>query len=369
MMRPALRCCACSLLALAAFAQPAPPDPATVMKTLDRQLAPLGITWLHSADPRTQAWGAYTALRYHLTEAIPDLLAMLANYPSPQTNRDQHDAMLQVLDALIQFRAQVQVTDAQRIYPEFPVQSLILLARSQEDATPALLAIFKDEPRWPAAWLAAGALLMKNHAEGFAAAVIEGMTVHAELTVTEPHVGYGRGGSATCCGGSAPQPKAGWPPAGIYSFAGCGDRAEPGSMVLAVGADPAYYNRLVNDSYAMDGAPCACNPDKDLVRQHYLTALLSDSPENPPVRAHVSHTIMWQGMDAYRRELAAFITQQQHVLAELMHRLGEHGLLSNDQAQSLRPKLEIRIWDQRALQSPPLPLPATQDENITVERF
>jgi len=73
-------------------------------------------------------------LRDRCTEAIPDLLEMSARYPmveeiDTQGEVRQHDAMPGVLDALIQLGAEVPAGDAQRIYPEFPVQSLILLTR------------------------------------------------------------------------------------------------------------------------------------------------------------------------------------------------------------------------------------------------
>jgi len=63
------RLCACALLAIAARAQQAPPDPAAVMAGLDTQSAHLATAWLHSDDPRTQAWGAYLVLRDRSTEA------------------------------------------------------------------------------------------------------------------------------------------------------------------------------------------------------------------------------------------------------------------------------------------------------------
>jgi hypothetical protein len=375
MLKAAFCLCAPGLLAAAALAKQTPPDPAIVMGRLDEQLAPLASAWLQSSDPRLQAWGAYMVLHDRHAEAIPVLLAMVARFRvveelATQADADQHDAMLGVLDALIQFGAQVPAGDAQRIYAEFPVQSLILLSRSQEDTAVALLSIFKSEQRWPAAWLAVGALLLERRAEGFAAAVVEGMTVHAQVMVTEPGTGSGVGGSALCCGaGLPPKDKAGWPPLGVYAFGGCGNRVQVGAMVLAGGTDPAYYHRQVNASYHADALSCGCNPDKDLVRQHYLTRMLFETDEHPPVRAHVPHTIVWQSPDAYRSELAAFMGEQQHVLAELARRLGERSLLSEAEAKSIRPRLQIRVWDQRASQEDALPAVAPLSENITIEPF
>jgi len=379
MLIHAIRVCASGLLSLAAFAQQAPPDPATIMDSLQKQMAPLAGGWLNSADPRLQAWGAYTALRDRRTEAIPVFLEMLARYPvveelTSQAEANQHDAMLGVLDALIQLGAQVPSADAQRIYPEFPVQSLILLSRSPNDApeaAPALLAIFRSERQSTAAWLAAGDLLLQRRTDGFAAALVEGLTVHAQVTVAVPNAGGGVGGGSTCCGlaGSA-KPKAGWPPVGVYSFGGCGNSLQPGATVLAPGADPAYYYRQVSATYQPEGGSLGCcRPDQDLVRQHFLTALLSASADDPPVRAHVSHTIEWQGVDAYRGELAAFIAEQRRVFEELTRRLGKQGLLSGEDARTLRPTLQIHVWDQRPSHEPALPALETLPDHVTVAPF
>ena len=279
---------------MAARAQPAPPDPAVVIDRLEKQLAPFASAWLNSADPRVEAWGAYLVLRDQRTDAIPVLLSMLEAYPvipqeASQLEVDRHDAMLGVLDALIQFDAPVPAADAQRIYPEFPVQSLVLLARSQEDTADALLDIFRNEQRWQVAWLAAGNLLSARRAAGFAAAVIEGMTVHLQVIVTEPGVGFG-GGQSSCCGGGSAAPKAGWPPLGVYSFGGCGADAQTGATLLAGGADPAYYDRQVTAAYRASGASGCCHLDQDLVREHYLTALtLCDPRRAGRARACVAH--------------------------------------------------------------------------------
>lgn len=373
MLGLAFRSCAWGLLAVAALAQQAPPDPATVIDSMDKQMAPLVNAWLHSADPRVQAWGAYVVLRDRRTEATPELLAMVASFPvveqvTTQADGEQRGAMLGVLDALIQFEAQVPAIDAERIFPEFPVQSLILLSRSQEDTAPALMTIFKNEQRSQVAWLAAGNLLLRHRADGFATAVVTSMTVRVQVMVTTPNSGGGIGGSASCCGGGVAAPRPGWPPLGVYAFGGCGDRLQPGATVLAAGVDPAYYYRQVNSSYQVDVAAC-CNPDQDLVRQHYLTTLLYGSAERPPIRAHVSHSIEWKGPDAYLAELAALIDEQQHIFTELARRLGEQSLLSEAETRTVRPKLQIRVLDLRGSQQPALPAVQTRAENTTIEPF
>ena len=285
---------------------------------------------------------------------------------SAPINADQHDTMLAVLDALIELGAPDTAGEAQRIYAEFPVQALILLSRAGEDATTALMDIFQADVRWPAAWLAAGNLLIERRAEGFAAAVVRGLAVHAEVTVTEPGTGYGQGGSSGCCGIAIRSSRAGWPAVGVYGFAACGDRLQPGAVVLAAGTDAAYYNRVVDNSY-QTAHVCGCNPDQDLVRQHYLTTLLNGAADQPPVRAHVSRGIVWQGGEAYVAEMRTFIEEQQRAFAEMARRMGAAGLLDTENAKTLRPRLEIRILDRRGSQETPLPAIVPLADNVTVE--
>jgi hypothetical protein len=373
MPRRLVRFCLWAWIGAAALAQQAPSDPAIIVGNLEKQTGPLAETWLHSPDPRFQAWGAYLVLRDRHTEAIPDLLALVAGFQVVENaatvvDADQHDAMLGVLDTLIQFGAPVPVADAQRLYPEFPVQSLILLSRSQEDTTPALLAIFQIEQRWPAAWLAAGNMLLQRRAAGFGAAVVARMTVHAQVVVLDPNAGWGGGGSSHCCGpGPLREAKVGWPPLGAYEFAGCGDSLQPGATVLAAGIDPAYYERQATDSYQVVLSSCGCYVDRDLVRQHYLSTLLRELPEPASLPAHVSQTLYWHGPETYLSDLAAFVGVEQRQFADVARRLAGFGMLSDAEAATLRTRLQIHVLDARFSRDTPLPALAPLPENVTVE--
>jgi hypothetical protein len=369
MPRSAVRFCTCVLLTLAALAQQTPPDPAAIAESLDKQMTPTVSAWLQSSDARTQAWGAYLVVRDRRQEAVPRLLEMLANYPVTEgATGDPHDAMLQVLDALIQLDAPVPLTNAQRIYAEFPVQSLILLSRSKEETSPALLSIFQSEQRWPSAWLASGNLLLQRRAKGFAAKVVEGMTVHAQITVTQPGSGGGIGSSIGCGVGSPAVPKNGWPQVAVYQFGGCAQSLGTGDQVLAAGPDPATYRRVLTSEYATASLGLFnCNPDRDLVRVHYLSALLAS--DEPPVRAHVSHTIFWQDAAAYSNDMASFIDRQQRAFAELVRRLGESHLLSDAEVKTLRPALHISILDLRGSHDPALPTLQPLAANVTIDHL
>lgn len=311
--------------------------------------------------------GAYLALRGQLTDLSPELLEILSAYavdgtPAGTLEKDEHDALIPVLDALIQFGGDVPVADAARIYGQFPAQSLILLSRSSQDIGDVLLDIFEREAPNPG-WLAAGNLMAARQSRGFAAAVLQTMTVHAVVYVQAPGGPNYGGGRTSCCGGEVPlQPKAGWPPAGSHDLSQCGNA---GAGLPAGGTDPAYYVRIVNAFYPFTPANCTCGPNPDLARQHYLNTVLFLPAENPLIRAQVSHSIQWQAPQAYQSELLGYVREQQDIFAAAAQKLAAAGLLAGEEVQSARPKLGIETWDQRVSQETPLPVLAGVGGNVS----
>jgi hypothetical protein len=334
-------------------------DPAAIVASQDQASAQLAMQWLHSVDSRTQAWGAYLALRDRRVELVPDLAALLTLYPASGDalslgDKDRQDAMLAVLDALIQIhsdapagrdtpaQADSLVRDAMKIYPEFPVQSLLLMQRGWIGrSAPLLMDIFKTSER-TGAWLAAGNMLVRGNNPTFAAAVLDSMTVHALLKVVTPgEPGMGRGIAGSCLGPAPGQPKSGWPQVGNYHFTAC---ARPGQGVLVPGVDPVCYIRSVDAVYGpTSDSSCSGYPMRDLARQHYISTMLLAPVDTPPIKSEVEFQITWQSADAYRKELSDFIERQQGAFEETARKLG---------APQARPKLAIEIWDQRPVKTP-----------------
>jgi hypothetical protein len=329
-------------------------DPAAIVESQDQANAQLATQWLHGTDPRTQAWGAYLVLRDRHVDLTSDLAALLSAYPAngdPLSlgDKDRHDAMLAVLDALIQLpadapgHADTRGQDAIKIYPEFPVQSFLLMQRSRAGGSePLLMDIFKTEEKRTGAWLAAGNMLVKANHPPFASALLDSMTVHALVTVTTPgdsRMGRGIGGS--CLGAGPGQPKSGWPQVGNYHFTAC---TNAGQAILAHGVDPVCYIRSVDAVYGpTNDGPCSGYPMRDLARQHYISTMLLAPVDAPPIKSEVEFEIRWQNDDTYRKELAAFIDRERKVFEEIAHKLG---------ASEARPKLAIEIWDQRSAKTP-----------------
>jgi hypothetical protein len=357
-----------------------PTDPSTILTAQRNQTAQLAASWLNSGDPHLQAWGAYVVVQNQQKELIPDLVALADAYevtglPVLSTRRDRHDAMLAILDALIQLDPPIPGDKSARLYSEFPTQSLILLSRgwiSQESlnsSNSALLEIFRTEHS-QRAWLAAGNILAERRADGFAATVLESMTVHMNLLVTRPlriEGGFGE----SICGDRGPEQleeRSDWPEIGTYALAKPG----PGVTLLADGADPAYYVRKVSKLYDREvfswGECSNVIPHSwDLLRQHYLTRLLGQPQENPPLQASISHTIIWKNGDDYLARLRAFVHKEQIVFAEVVHRLKSSYLITDDEVIAAKPHLEITIVDDRKDKASPLPHAENLGENVTIK--
>jgi hypothetical protein len=349
-----------------------PTDPSAVLTMQGIQTAQLAETWLHSGDPRLQAWSAYVILRDHHGSLIPDLVKMVSEYdvaawPIADGRRDQHDAMIAILDALIELRGPVLTADAARLYPEFPVQSLILLSLEGDPAFPYLLDIFRNEHSQRDAWLGAGNMLAQRRIPGFAAAVLGNFTVRARIRVTtsgEPEAGSGIGGSCASSG----EGKAGWPVVGNYSFAW----RRTGAILLADGADPVYYMRWVSGAYDRNRDQCCgpctvAGPELDTYREHYLTTLLYAPLGNPSVRAYSNKEILWEGSAAYLAFLRSVVSRQEQLFSDVAGKLINAGLMTDEDAVTARPRLEITIVDDREDKTAPLPRFENLGENVTVK--
>jgi hypothetical protein len=349
-------------------------DPAVIVQSQEKQSVGLAAEWLGRSDARVRAWGAYLALRDRQVNLLPQLIGLMKAYPvkgSPLTSseRDEHDAMLAVLDAIIQMRGGFPTDVAAKLYPEFPAQALISLSHDGPEAASSLLEIFKTENKLPGAWLAAGNLLMVWNPSGFAAAILAGLTVHAHITVVSENSGAGiGGGSGGSCLSGAPPVKTGWPPVGKYYVRNM-TSGFTGDVLLQGGADPAFYFRTVDAAYVVrNDDESACSKmfelNRDTVREHYLAKLASEPPGNPFVQSYVEQTIMWHDDETYVISLRAFIGQQQRQFDALGKKLMDSGLISAEERESARPSLEVRISDFRRNSPPTLPLLQDPGSNV-----
>ena len=185
-------------------------------------------TWLHSDEPRLQAWAAFFILKTNDTSARPDLLSFVEQSLSRNTAlfkqdaqggdvwRDHYLAMDAALDTLIQMNVNAPVPLLQRLAEAFPAQAIVLLSRKPyQEAEPALLAMYyADDQEAPEIRRAAAALLALHPPAGFAASLFASITITLDLAVAlrnDPGVGKGGGYCAGCFGPWRNEPMLGWP--------------------------------------------------------------------------------------------------------------------------------------------------------------
>ncbi len=82
-------------------------DPATIVKSQENQSSKLAADWLGNDDARIRAWGAYLTLRDGRLEFLPQLIKLAELYRVKDNSlnsaeKDNHDAMLVVMDAIVQ---------------------------------------------------------------------------------------------------------------------------------------------------------------------------------------------------------------------------------------------------------------------------
>jgi hypothetical protein len=355
--------------------QPPGSDPVLLLHADAQQRADWATEWLRSEEPFRVAWGAWLARQDNQTVLIPLLIGKVREYQptgesSSQTvERDRHEALLVVLDALIGLGATVPVEEARKLYPEFAAQSIILLVRSPDDAQSALLDILHDaRANWT--WLAAGNVLVKSRTPGFAALLLSRFTQHMTVSVVDPDVGGGVGGGGSECGFSLRAPKPGWPAVGLYQLTQFPERMPRLTATFLVGGDTTvYYWRVEPGNYDNPpDVPASCDDgNRDWYRAQYLTKLMEVSFPRISLDPYPQITIVWNGEIHYRQQLITAVEEHRARFRHAVAWLGESGrVLTPAETAALEPRLEIVIRDERADRSAPLPAVLENDRTVAV---
>jgi len=324
--------------------------------------------WLHSEDPSKVAWGAWLVRLDRQTALIPLLLDKVNRYRVVEdwdlaASRDRHDAMLQVLDALIELKAAVPPEDALKLYREFSTQSVILLVRSTEDARAELLTIL-DQARTNWTWLAAGNALLKTVPHGFCARLLAKFTTHLTVRVEDPGRGSGSGGGGSECGFSAGAGKSNWPHVGLYRLTQFPERIPwLAATFLVAGPTPVFYLRSESGNYdnPSDLRGACDDGNRDVYRAQYLAKLL-----NTNLEAYPEERIEWHDAAGYIRSLRAAINRQIQAFQTAAASLQALNHLTSEEASSFDPLLEVVIMDNRQDRSIPLPTLTALPERVKI---
>ena len=309
---------------------------------------------LKSQGNRERAWGAYLSGAYGLKEHEPLLVALLEDPALAAGGWEESAARQAALDALIRLDAEVPAEVLRALPQQFTDEALILLARSPEKNSEALLEMFAglDNNGYSGAcWLAAGNLLAGVKARGFAARLLGGLKVEAYVAVLDADGSHGLGGGdgGGCGGGSDFGGYGDFPPVGYYWLT---HEASRGAVVVAPGKRPVFYVRSLH----MGGVGCyPLPPQTDLVRVEYLAALLDTTEGALGFDARPSFTVICKGASECRRELAGVRGRIVQSYAGVVERLSEKGLLDGGADAPAAPPMTFTLYDERRRKTFPLP--------------
>jgi hypothetical protein len=297
--------------------------------------------------------------------ADPATRPKVTEYQPLQQPEIEDDAMLAILDALIELHATVPMADAHKLYPRFAAQSTILLVGAGSSAQQALVEIF-DRTTNDSEWLAAGNALFRYRTTGFVRRLIDRLTQHVTVSV----VGRGPLGvtiydPAIGCGIHAPAPKKGWPLVARYRLT---PYPWPSETLLVDGETPVYYWRTEpgDPDNPPDSLSFCYDGDRDRYRAQYLARLLPYSPLAKRLNAYPDVRLEWRGGAGYRRQLAAAIEERRTLFELAIGNLQALRALMPDEAASLKPRIEVVICDLRSDRFVPLPNVAKDDGLIVI---
>ena len=292
-----------------------------------------------------QAWGAWFAGQTQRTELIPDLIALGSRRPLT-TDRASSALPGVVLDALVQLKASPDAVWTMQFFQSWPAEALILLSRGKDDAAAQLLELARNQTG--IRWLAAANLLLSRKPTGFAAVLLTGLSIKANLFITNSAgTAYGTGGGldAGVADGMRPVP-AGFPPSTNYYLT---PFARPGAVVLATGPRTIYYIREVfppGQHHPTTWNDTSAPSSQD--RLDYIVALRDRGPFELALKALDSKTVVWKTGMSLDKETADYRADLTRRYENLVRALVQEKLLTDAEATALpRPQISVTVQDKR----------------------
>jgi hypothetical protein len=207
-------------------ALPTPQDRVPVLGDVEKRL--------QSGVARDIAWGASLAAQYRLVGAV-SVIATALQTPVPD-QIEKHSMISALLDALIQLDAHLPPREIEEYVDLFPVETMVLLRSSSTNRDNVLPGQLTTASGFR--WYVAANTLLETTPPGFAAKILDKLTLHLAITISEDgRTGSGSGvGSASVHDGIGVNPE-GYPPKATYRF-----EAVPRSshIVLSTGPHTVY---------------------------------------------------------------------------------------------------------------------------------
>jgi hypothetical protein len=318
------------------------------------------LQWLHSPDPRLQAWAAHDILVYRSTDLIPDLQSQL-EHTTPVTLSDaarlsNFRTTLAILDTLIQLEATVPAATLARIEKlgyNAQTEELVLLSRLPwNEAESAIHSFYKPGLSSGSEQTRVAAQLLAQHPpRGFAAELLSTILVTGRIFVHNANSssGWGSGSGSSCdCGGSAPMAND-WPEIGRYSFQDPPRKEQSlleNETLFLSAPDPIYMLRTVSRKYYATSCG-GFSPLNDAIRSHLVGTLLDGNPASPFPEQPVSLHIQFRSRESYRAQVQAFVDEHQQNFNQIATTLTTLNLLTEEERQAATLRINLSLHDFR----------------------
>jgi hypothetical protein len=326
--------------------------------------------WLHSGDPRLITWTADFARRTHDAQIIAEMPGWLEHWPMPPVygDLDRQESqrripsllpILAVLDTLIQENAQVPIPAIDSFAVSFPFHASILMARHPlSESRPYLEEWARGANGINAQrYLAKVAfmILAKNPGAstqfwygdtdiplGLVGSVVAASHSKLNIAVNADGAPEPLTGGAACGDSPGREPSRGWPP--VYDYVILEYDKDPNKPVLVELGD---YRLSVWRAESNGAALGSCHGslwlDPDYLFNELIAYWLAIKPQDMPWRPEQSFGIKWVTTAEYEHRLGGIIESQRKKLRATVEALHKRGLLTDDQASDVIPKLVVNI--------------------------
>lgn len=335
--------------------------------------------WLQGGDIRMVAWAAYFAAQNHDTAAVHQLALRAeswqplpeqefddhGNYiPRSQEQRERSEAMTQVLDALIQLEGTVSPQAVKQLAKDFPAQALTFFARLPEPERTELAEDIYNTRRGAGAvydWRSlnhdqmvhmAAAILAQHPPDGFTASLLNETSVVLNVIVTDaPQRAPDRSGTSVCGDSFAAKPITGWPQPWTYVVEERWHQENPDERSILVKGDPAITTRR-----ALSNSSCSTlRWFSSAVRLRVVEQEAGASPGQLDEGIEQYDNLAYTGPNSYFAALVAIIRRHNQEFRDLSARLQRLDKMTPREAEMAGPVFHLRITDERANRTEPLP--------------
>jgi hypothetical protein len=309
-------------------------------------------TWLRSGESRLVAWGAYFAGATEDEGAAPILVQLVEEWKPANSSSDigwwSDPSIASILDALIVRNQQVSLKALRTVAKSYPSEAMILVSKlPATEAKPFLTSWYeerKTDKNSPYPRIAA-MLLSKEPPPGLVASLIEEMQVNLQVNVTLPGQGFGGGtGGGGCSDGGGGAAKERWPPLFRYQLEE--NAPHPESMaVVAAGGDRISYRRLsLSEGWGECFYPRPLTPE---TRFHLLAEMSGTEVSKMLWQPRETKMLEWKDDGQYLRDLEAIILKEESRIKATTLAFRDKGLLTAQEAETVRPLLTIAVTDGR----------------------